>query len=412
MSISLSLTADLIYTPEGFRSGIWLDFAADGTILSIGDQPGQETEYQRCYEGILCPGFTNAHCHLELSYLRGKISRGKGFADFGAAVTQLREYFSEETQQEAINQAVAEMVANGIVAVGDISNGASSFEAKSASALRFFTFIELLGFDPQRAPKVWAQGLSLFESAQKVKESGQKGNESAQKESQLNVGLAAHAPYSVSAKLIQNICAHAREHGYPTSIHMMESPAEIEFFSSKTGPIVELYQSLGLGLDFFEPTGENSLRSVLPLFDPEVRSLLVHNTLASAEDLNWASTVHPNLWWCLCPGSNLFIENTLPDFSLFSAYPDRVCLGTDSLASAEYLNLLDELKIVAQHAPEIPTELLLQWATSNPANFFKWDDLGSFSTGKRPGINLLTGISLENPKFTDTVSLKPLHLFS
>ncbi|MBI2967138.1 MAG: amidohydrolase family protein [Bacteroidetes bacterium] len=79
--------------------------------------------------GILCPGFVNAHCHLELSHLKTKVTPGKGLPSFLMEVQELKRSASEKIMH-AMVQAEKEMERNGIVAVGDISNTPRSIRVK------------------------------------------------------------------------------------------------------------------------------------------------------------------------------------------------------------------------------------------------------------------------------------------
>jgi cytosine/adenosine deaminase-related metal-dependent hydrolase len=65
-------------------------------------------------------------------------------------------------------------------------------------------------------------------------------------------------------------------------------------------------------------------------------------------------------------------------------------IGTDSYASNWSLSVLDELKTIQQHHPEIPLEEMLGWATLNGARALQMDKhLGSFEKGKKPGVVLI-----------------------
>src|SRR4051812_24030266 len=74
------------------------------------------------YDGIIVPGFVNTHCHLELSHLKGQIGEKKELTGFISELISKRDKFSVEQIKAAIVSAEEEMLWNGIVAVGDISN--------------------------------------------------------------------------------------------------------------------------------------------------------------------------------------------------------------------------------------------------------------------------------------------------
>lgn len=325
------------------------------------------------FEGALVPGFVNVHCHLELSHLRGKFPEKTGLPDFLDHVVSQREADADEVE-EAIRIADREMWDNGIAAVGDICNKADSFLTKSQSKIHYHSFIELLGFDPLRAEKVFNEGVKLFEQLNTLGLSG---------------SLVPHAPYSVSPGLLRRIGQHCREQGVPTSIHMMESNDETEFFVQGTGLYSRFYHRLGLDIDFFEPTGTTSLEAMLPHLLPDIATLLVHNTIATTTDVEQASNSHHNLWWCFCPNANLYIEDRLPDVPQLTTAiaPDRVTLGTDSLASNHGLSIWQEIRAIMEAFPEISLETILPWASLNGAHYLGLEQtLGSLEPGKRPGV--------------------------
>ena len=117
------LTADYLFPLyiAPLKEGV-LQISDDGQVIAIfknrSEVPQDKLEI---FEGLLCPGFVNAHCHLELSHLKGNAEKGKGFLEFAGTIRK-RDDFSEFEKQNAIEKAEQEMIANGIVAVGDICN--------------------------------------------------------------------------------------------------------------------------------------------------------------------------------------------------------------------------------------------------------------------------------------------------
>jgi cytosine/adenosine deaminase-related metal-dependent hydrolase len=118
--------------------------------------------------------------------------------------------------------------------------------------------------------------------------------------------------------------------------------------------------------------------------------LFVHNTFADKFDLESIKHQNANAYLCACATANLFIENTLPNYNLWFANFENICLGTDSLASNYSLSIWDEIKTIQHNFPDIPFETILKCATLNGAKFLNIDDwAGSIAVGKRPGINVI-----------------------
>lgn len=323
------------------------------------------------YEGLLSPGFVNTHCHLELSNLKGEIAKGTGLPEFVQSVIKLRRADEDELNRAMID-ADAELYAQGVVAVGDISNLPISKALKSESSIYYFTFLELMGFNPVIAKKA-------MESARQLKDEW----------SPLPVSLVPHAPYSVSAELFGEITSYSRFQDGPLSIHNQETADENLFFEQKAGGFLELFKFLGQDISFYTPSGKTSLQTYLPLLAPQLKTLLVHNTYTSAADVAYATGIHPNLYWCLCPKANLYIENRLPDVNMMRKAGIRITLGTDSLASNDGLSILSEMNVLQEHF-DVPVEELLRWATFNGAEFLEIAQrFGSFEEGKQPGVNLI-----------------------
>jgi aminodeoxyfutalosine deaminase len=314
------------------------------------------------FEGILCPGLINAHCHLELSNVFQKIPQHTGIVDF---VLQLQAVRNSETEhiQDAIQAANESMFKQGIVAVADISNGIDSALVKSQSSIRYHTFIELLGLNPSTLPIVLEKGKNIAATYERLN---------------LPYSFAPHAPYSSSEALIQHIFNSERI----SSIHFMESMAELEFMQKKEGDFLRLYEHFGIGIDFFEPIPDN-LESFIQKIAKKHKTLLVHNTFS-----NPSFDFQDNFVHCFCPKANLFIENTLPQKEFIQKNAHKALIGTDSLASNTSLNLIEELFALQDHA-QIPLGELLKMATQNAAEFFEWNDLGGFTKGKSPGVCLI-----------------------
>ena len=331
------------------------------------------------FEGILTPGLVNAHCHLELSHMKGMIPAHTGLQEFVKQIVSLRKV-EEHVIEEAIEKAEDEMLSNGIVAVGDISNTLDTLAQKAKYNLAYYTFVELYDLDPTRANDKIIAGLEIQKAFQ---------------DNCIRASLVPHAPYSVTNNLWRLLSEHFESH--TISMHNQETKDENDFFKTKTGSFLGMYERTKVNLDFFEATGLSSLQSVLPIFKNAAASILVHNSFTDAADITAVKKQMPNTFWCLCPNANQYIEQTMPPIELLRTHGASIIVGTDSYASNWSLNILDELKTIQKHLPNIPLEEMLGWATINGARALQMDkQLGSFETGKKPGVVLIENITEEN----------------
>lgn len=369
------ISASYIYPITGapIKNGV---LGVDGkgvitAVLSHQEAKAAGIEHISHYEGLLVPGFVNTHCHLELSHLKGQIARHTGLVDFVQSVMTIRTA-DEDVVTAAMQKADAEMFEKGIVAVADIANQQVSKSVKISSKLYYHTLLEAMGFNPLTAGARMIGAKALRRDFKP-----------------LSVSTVPHAPYSVSENLFDLLKAEGEEYDGLFSIHNQETADENTFFERKAGRFLDLYQFLGLDIDFYEPTGKTSLQSFLPWVSADLKTLLVHNTFTSREDVAYAGSVHKNLYWCLCPSANLYIENRLPDVPMLMESGLRITLGTDSLASNDKLDILAEMRVLQEHFA-IPAEVLLKWATLNGAAFLGIEgSFGSLEIGKQPGINLV-----------------------
>ena len=116
-----------------------------GQILAIERREQHDPASLQILPGVLIPGFVNTHCHLELSHMKGKVHTGTGLIPFITGVVTQRNA-AAEVIADAIEQAERDMLAGGIVAVGDISNAPDTFAVKAKGRLRYYTFVELFDF--------------------------------------------------------------------------------------------------------------------------------------------------------------------------------------------------------------------------------------------------------------------------
>ena len=394
--MSRKISAHYVFpiSSEPIKNGI-IEIDNTGKIINIINpcKEFKELAGVEFYSGILVPGFVNTHCHIELSHLKNKIPEHEGLHNFITKISSLR-INDDKTIQKAIKNADLEMQKNGIVAVGDISNTNNSISVKLNSKINYHTFIELFSINPEKAKAVFELGKSLQKEFVK---------------NNLSSTIVPHTPYSVAENLFQLIQYEMSTNEGVITMHNQESISENELFISKKGRILDSLSEIGIDFSHFNPTGKNSLESVIKNFSKKNKCILVHNTFTKKEDINIANEHFDNLYWSFCPNSNLYIENSLPDISLFYQLKQKCTIGTDSLASNHQLSVLDEIKTINNNFPHIPLTELFKWATLNGAEALNLEEkLGSFEINKSPSINLISNINFKEMKLKAESKVKVL----
>jgi aminodeoxyfutalosine deaminase len=351
----------------------------DGTIIEVrsmeyGVKKGQIEKFN----GILCPGFVNAHCHLELSFLKNQIPKHTGITGFIQELLKKRNAFTDKEKLTAIKLADAEMYNEGIVAVGDISNTDLTFAQKAKSKIYYHTFFEALDLRPENAKAAFAKAVQLQSDFKKAVPKNCASS------------IVPHAPYTVTPKLFEMIGAHSKNK--IVTIHNQESKTENDFFNKK-GILHDFFISLGNDLKHFKKTGRNSINYFLPYLKHVEQLMLVHNTFTTQKDFDYILSQKPNISLCFCPNANLYIENKLPKLYRYENSTVNKCIGTDSYASNNQLSIMAEMKTIAKNFGMMPIAEYLKWATLNGANALGiTDKFGSFDKGKKPGIVHISNI--------------------
>ncbi len=368
-------------TEKPIKNGV-VTLNDEGEIVAIGRLNGEE-ESVEFYNGILCPGFVNAHCHLELSSMLGCIPQETTLFGF-IHYMNTRQKPSEDEQISAILKADSRMAAQGIVAVGDISNTSISFDIKTSSPILYRNFVEVFGSNPAIANSEFNKGVAV------VAQAALRG---------LTASLVPHAPYSMSDVLFKQVVAEGAKSGI-LSIHNQESKEENKYFLEGNGLFAQQYQNGG----FTPPTVINkpSIYRILNELTEDIKLLLIHNIYTTEEDYDAAIAKNKDTHWVLCPNSNLYIERQLPPVGMLRQKRANIAVGTDSLASNTCLSVLEELKTIAKYFRDVRLEELLTWATLGGAKALGFDQqLGSFDVGKKPHVVLIDGIDFSDMQLTD-----------
>ena len=373
-------SAQYIFTNDGppLKRGI-VTVENDGTITGVEDSDGNLSEKTSVefHNGIIIPGFVNCHCHLELSHMKDLIPPKKGLAEFLKYFGNRRDN-SDENIPVFISRADNEMYSDGVVLCADICNTRLTFDIKKKSRIKYINLLEVFGIDPEKAHRRMDEIKQLSNIARDYR---------------IPSWIVPHTAYSLSLTLFRLLRAETDSNKI-TSVHFMETDCEKSFLKYNDGPILESYKESGLEIEVLE-TVEDHETAILNEITPSGNLILVHNTFA---DRNTVKKVNKreNLFWCLCPNANLYIEDQVPPVDMLIEENCRIVTGTDSLASNSHLSILEELKTLHKYYPWVPLQELIRWATINGAMALGEEaEYGSIQPGKKPGLLLLQDIDLQ-----------------
>lgn len=347
----------------------------DGSIVDVGRadeilprHAGPEVERHRA---IVFPGLVNAHTHIELSALRGKVPGGKGFSHWVEGLISTRMEMSPDDETSGIDEAVRELVASATVAVGDVTNTLAAVRPLALRGIAGCVFHEVFG---QERETVLRRVHGLREELET--------RVPAWPSRELAYAPAAHTLYTTHPDAVRALLESASKHGLRTSLHLAEHTAERLAIEEGSGPVTEW---------FFNRTKFRPDWPKRPLFDHAHalgaladNVLLVHLTVARDEEL--ARVAERRSPVVLCPRSNYHIEKVLPPLAAVVEAGIEPALGTDSLASNASLDVLADAQLLHVMDGSIPAWELFRMATWNGARALGRPDLGRFAKGSRPGV--------------------------
>lgn len=300
---------------------------------------------------FVMPGFVNAHCHLSLSALQNKVRRVDKFSDWVLSLIEQDNALSEGERLEGIQQGVNVLLASGVTTLADYLGRPNLLEEYAKLPFRQIVFLEAIGFKESKAEEIANNLRSILGS-------NNAGN------SLLKLGLAPHAPYSVSPKLYQDLRDLADDMDCPISSHIAELEEEDLFLQDGSGGLRELLEKRNAFDEGWSPPGKPVLQYLedLDALDSMIGVHLNHigkdkNVLVG----NFMSAV-------FCPGSTKwFGRSNYLDAKGFLNGSIPVGLGTDSLASNDSLNFFRELKIAEELQPNLSRQEILEIATRRGA---------------------------------------------
>lgn len=363
----------------------------DGTICAVGkasalirDFPTEP--YHDLGSAVLLPGLVNAHTHLELTGLHGRLPLGRSFTEWAVALLDLRSELDGEFFAASARLGVTSLLRSGVTCVADITASGASVAALKAAGLRGIIFQEILGPHPEQAMERLGTAEKALQSLQ-FEASG----------SLLSVGLSPHAPYSLSEALLLRCAELLQQRRLPATIHLAESPEEVTYIGLGIGPIAaQLLPAVGRHSPSHRVCGESPVAFLDRAGLLSERLLAVHLVHVGISDLRLLAQRAVAL--AVCPRSNHYLRVGTAPLPRYLATSLRVGLGTDSLASNETLSLWDEMRFAHRlYGGAVTAQQLVTMATLGGAAVLGMAGaIGSLTPGKRADLVALAIDQLED----------------
>jgi cytosine/adenosine deaminase-related metal-dependent hydrolase len=365
-----------------------------GRIVDVG-KVDRHIETVALGNAVLMPGLVNAHTHLEFSSLNSPLGvRGSRLCDWIAEVIRWRQQMDDRPPPEsgwrsdATRRGLAEALRAGVTTLGDIATPPVDpvcYENSCDSTV----FVEFIGLTRQRAEQRDRIIRSHFDRPYSGKGCERPAN--------VVWGISPHAPYTVRWDSLVGLCRRSSTEQVPVAMHLAESPDEAEFLRSGAGPFRELLNRLGAWENDAVPLGLTALDYLQALAGAS-RTLVIHGNYLATESIDFLARHADRMSVVYCPRTHEYFGHSRYPLEHMLAAGVRVALGTDSRASNPDLDLLNDVRAVANNYPAIDRETILKMATLHGAAALGLaEDRGSLRPGMRADV-----IALRLPEYSSS----------
>jgi cytosine/adenosine deaminase-related metal-dependent hydrolase len=315
-------------------------------------------------EAVLLPGLINAHCHLDYTHMAGQVEWRGVFIDWIARITELKRQLSDDACLAAITDGIERLARSGTTSILNIESFPRLIQRVAAPAPRLWWCPELIDLLEKRAPdEILGETLDLVESLQA------RG---------YRCGLSPHAPYTVSPQLYRLAAQQAQVRNLLLTTHLAESAEEDDMFRKGLGPMFEHYRRRGRDMSDCRHHGPVQLAAELGVLGPNCLAAHVNFLTPPELDLLRQSGTHV----VHCPRAHQFFRRGCPPLNLLWENGVNLCLGTDSMASNEGLDMFAEMQTMARVFPRLAPARILEMATCNGAKALNCaDQLGRLAPG-------------------------------
>jgi len=344
----------LTMTGESYENGTLS--IAEGRIQEISSNvqsdPGPEVlDLSDC---LILPGFVNAHCHLALSCLRGKLEPKPKFTEWIRDLRLVNSTIPHAERLQEMHRGAEELLRSGVTHLADYLGSVDLLDEFKPLVFRQILFLETLGFKSSESTKIAEELRVILEK------------NTLQENSRLQLAVSAHAPYSVSPGLFQSLQKLSKQFGLRFSSHVAEFAEEVRFLQEGGGEMQTFLEERGVADPTWKPPGKSPVQYLESL---EVLDSMtaVHLNYIDGEELDLL--VSRNVGAVFCPQSTTWFGRTryMPVREMLDK-GIAIGLGTDSLASNDNLNFLNELKAAEKMCPNVKRQEILHMATAGGAD--------------------------------------------
>jgi cytosine/adenosine deaminase-related metal-dependent hydrolase len=323
----------------------------------------------------IVPGLVNAHAHLEFSGLTEPL--GRPAVEFPRWIDEVVRFRQEGPYRprQAVKAGLEESLASGTTTLGEIARPdwhADLFESGPPDTT---VFLELI------APTVEEIAPTLELARQHVR--------SAATPHGWHPGLSPHAPYSVHPAMLQEVATLSAAERIPIAMHLAESPEEMEFLRSGTGPFRDFLERLHL----WDPASflsDTQPIDYLHALAAAHRALVVHGNYLDDEEIAFLAGNADHMAVVYCPRTHAYFQHAEYPLARLLSAGATVALGTDSRASSPDLSLLAEMRQVACTHESIPRHSVLRLGTILGARALGRDhQVGSLEPGKHADLAVI-----------------------
>lgn len=335
---------------------------------------------------VLLPGLVNAHTHLELTAMRGFLEEMPFFDWISTLTRARREVLSDADLAHSARAGIEEGLTAGISTFADTSQSGVTLDAMLDLGVRGVMYLEVFGPDPAMCDQTVREFRDRL-AHHRARETGL-----------VRLGVSPHAPYSVSAELFTAIGELAVADDLPVAIHVAESADESRFVRDGEGPWADAHRKRGITVTArgVSPVAHLAGTGVLG-----ARPLLIHCIQTDAADIGAIAAADCPV--AHCPLSNAKLGHDIAPLTDFVDAGVRLGLGSDSVASNNRMDLLEEARaaVVAQRLRARRPDTLnaaraLELATLGGARALGLDDrIGSLEVGKEAD---LAAFALDSPR--------------